>query len=932
MPVRRLWLFAALLLLVGCTPIHAPTSSSSQDQDQLSVTTYTLANGLKVILAPDHSAPTVAVDVWYHVGGMNDPAQRSGFAHLFEHMMFQGSANAPKGEMDRLNEAVGGSNNAYTTIEHTSYYQVMPANQLPLALWLDADRMAALDINQVNLDNQRDVVIEEYNQRVSNSPYGEAVQTLNTLAYDYAPYHKRVIGSVADLRRASLADVTQFHNTYYAPNNATLVVAGDIDLDTARNLIAEFFGDIPAKPQPPAAPAYAPAPLSAPQVISMTDSLANVPAVLIGYSVPPRKDPDYPAVELLANILGNGNSSRLAKLLVDSGAAQEASAGTSANRGPSLFSVILVPNAGTEVATLEQQYDEALQQIVKEGVQPAELEKAINQLRSQQLAGLETAYDLAEAVQSANFYLDDPSAVFTELERYRSVTSADLQRVASQYLAPELRTVINVHPGAAAEQPPAVQATAVVTDQAMLTQTASLTPTTQTSVTFVLKQKTPPAPLPSTSFKLPNIQEKKLSNGLSVIVIERPELPLLSVDLYLPGGESAVPAAKSGLGTLTANSLTRGTQTRTAQEIAESIEQVGGFVGASVTRDLLSVGVFALKENTDLAFTLLGDVALKPTFPETEVKNQRESQATSLQFSLADPGSLAQRAFSNLVYGNHPYGNLSSAKTIQALTRQDVADFYQSQLDPQRAFLIVAGDITVDEAVQQAEKTFGQWQTTTASQPVTYPPVAAPSGQQIYLINRPGSSQAQFLIGNIGAAGNDPDRYAQAVMNDILGGGGFTSRLMQNIREKLGYTYGISSGLNYPADRGLFRISAAVRNDVADKALTAILQEVQQMQDQTISTEELNAKKTGLIGSFALQLETYQSIVDQMASLKLRGLPLDTLANYPTAIEKVTAADVQAAAQKVIQTKDFVIVVVGDASVIQKPLESVAPVKVIEAR
>ncbi len=930
MPVRRLWLLVALLFMVGCTPIHAPTSAPSQAQGQLSGTAYTLANGLQVILVPDHSAPTVAVDVWYHVGGMNDPAQRSGFAHLFEHMMFQGSANAPKGEMDKLNEAVGGSNNAYTSVEHTSYYQVMPANQLPLALWLDADRMAALDINQVNLDNQRAVVIEEYNQRVSNSPYGEAVQILNTLPYDYAPYHKRVIGSVADLRRASLADVTQFHNTYYAPNNATLVVAGDIELDTARNLVAEFFGDIPAKPQPSAAPAYVPAPLSAPQVISLTDSLANVPAVLIGYSIPPRKDPSYPALELLANILGNGNSSRLAKLLVDSGAAQTASASTTANRGPSLLSVILVPNAGTEVATLEQQYDQALQQIVKEGVQPAELEKAINQLRSQQLAGLETAYSLAEAVQTANFYLGDPNAVFTELERYRSVTAADLQRVARQYLTPQRRTVINVHPGAAAEKTPEVQATTVITDQAALTQTATIT--AQPTAAFGLKQKTPPAPLPSTSFKLPTIQEKKLSNGLSVIVIERPELPLLSVDLYLPGGESAVPAAKGGLADLTANSLTRGTQTRTAQEIAESIEQVGGSLGANVTRDALSVGVFALRENTDLAFTLLGDVALKPTFPAAEVKHQRESQATGLQFDLADPSALAQRAFSSLVYGNHPYGNLATEKTIQALTRQEVADFYQSQLDPQRAFLIVAGDITVDQAVQQAQKTFGQWQTKTASQPVTYLPVAAQSGQQIYLIDRPGSSQAQFLIGNIGAAGNDPQRYAQSVMNDILGGSGFTARLMQNIREKLGYTYGISSRLNYPADRGLFRISAAVRNDVADKALTAILQEVQKMQDQAISTAELNAKKTGLIGSFALQLETYQSIVDQMAALKLRGLPLDTLANYPAAIEKVTVADVQAAAQKVIQSKDFVIVVVGDASVIQKPLESVAPVKVIDAR
>ena len=955
MRVKFLWMLIALLLVTGCVPIQAPSSAPATSSEQLPLTTYQLANGLQVILVEKHSAPTVAVNIWYRVGGMNDPEQRSGFAHLFEHMMFQGSANAPKGEMDRLDESVGGSNNASTHIEYTNYYQIMPANQLPLALWLDADRMASLDVNQTNLDNQRDVVIEEYHQRVSNSPYGEAFENITTLPYDYAPYRKRVIGSVEDLRRARLEDVIKFHNTYYAPNNATLVVAGDINVEQTRKLVQDLFGPIPAKPAPPPAPAYVPAPPKEAQVITMTDNLAKVPAVLIGYSAPPRNDPDFPAVDLLANILGSGNSSRLAKLLMDTGEAVQASTFLDGNRGPSLFAAILVPNGTSNMGALTQKYDEEIARVSKEGVNQAELDKAINLLRSGRIAGLEQAQELAEAVQAANFYLGDPKAVFTELDAYRKVTPADIQRVAAKYLAPERRTVINVQPGtesqtAAPQSSAAVTETASVTQSTAVTATAPVTATpavtsagattatvpvsatAQPTFTFVLTQTTPPPALPSTALTLPNIQEKKLDNGLSVIVIERPELPLLSVDLYLPGGESAAPAGKTGLADLTANTLTRGTKTRTAQQIAETIEQVGGTIGASASNDALSVGVFALRENRDLALALLGDVALNPTFPAQEVKIQQENQLTNLQDSMGNPGAVAQRAFASIVYGQHPYGQLATPQSIQSLTQADVANFYQSQLDPQRAFLIMAGDITTDEAVQLAQKTFGAWRATKPSQPVTYPIVNAQPSERIYLVNRPGSSQAQLLIGNIASAGNDPQRYAQAVMNDILGGGGLTSRLMLNIREKLGYTYGISSGFSRPADRGVFRIGSSVRNDVVDKALTAILSEVKQMQDKGVTADELAAKKTGLIGSFAVGLETYQSFVDTLASYRLRNVPLSALANYPKAIEQVTASDVQTAAQQFIQPDKWVIVVVGDASIIQKQLETVAPVEVIEAR
>lgn len=912
--LRRFVLLLLLIVLTGLSVVHA--------QQPMNMSMFTLENGLEVILVEDHSAPTVAVSVWYHVGGANDPAGRSGFAHLFEHMMFQGSQNVDKGEIDRQIVAAGGDTpNAYTSIEHTSYYLVVPSNQLPLALWLEADRMGALDVSQENLDNQAAVVIEELNQRVTNSPYGEAIQQLFTLPYEYAPFQKRVIGSVENIDAATLEEVTAFHDTYYAPNNATLVIAGDINPEQARELVEKFFGGVPARAEPPVLPDYTPAPRTEPQLVTSYDPLANVPAVLMGYNAPPRGSADYAAVDILNRILGVGNSSRLAVALVDTGEALAAETGLDGNRGPSLFYVILVPNVGKEPAAIEAKYYAEVQRIIDDGVSEDELAKAINGLRSQRIVSLETALDLAESVQAANFYLGDPQQLFTEIDSYTKVTVADIQRVAKEYLAPERRTVITVIPGAApadAATPPASGGEAG----------APLKPPEATG-TFVAAQTTAPEPLPATTFTLPEIKEATLSNGMSVIYINRRELPIISLDVFLPGGASAEPADKSGLADLTAAVWTRGTTTRTAQEINSTIEQVGGFMGAEAGDDSLSAGVFALREDIDLAFELLGDVVLHPTFPETEVSIARDNLLTDLQFELSDPGALAERVFNRIIYGDHPYGSASTEASLGGLTQADALSFYQSQLDPARAFLVVTGDISFEDAMTLAEKTFGSMTAAGDSAAVTYPALPEHTGLKIYLIDRPGSTQAQILMGNPGVPGNSPLRPKLRVMNEIFGGG-FTSRLTKNVREEKGYTYGIYSYFIYPADMGIFAINAAVGNDVVDKALNAIFEEITRMQTEEVPAAELNDTKTGIIGSFALSLETYQSFVNQLSSYKLRGIPLESLAQYNTEIDAVTAADVKQIALDFIQAQNMVIVVVGDASVIQAQLESIAPVTVVE--
>ena len=906
--MKRCTCFILFLLLFGGQIL-------AQSNQRLDIQQYTLDNGLGVILVRDASAPTVAVDVWYQVGGANDPEGKSGFAHLFEHMMFEGSPHLPEGGIDDLITTAGGILNAYTTIDVTAYYTALPSNQLPLALWLEADRMAGLPVTQVNLDNQRAVVIEELQLRVSNSPYGEAVQELLSIPYTYPPYQRRVIGSIEDINNALVEDVKDFHRQYYLPNNATLVVAGDIDFDITRVLIDDLFAPIPIGDEPPSLPDYEPVQQDQAEIIVIEDPLINLPAVLVGYEIPPLVSDDYPALDLLARLLSVGDSSRLAQKLLDIGQALAADSVVLDNRGPSLFGFILIPNIGVDVETIEQAAYDELQLILDEGIPQEELDKAIAQIQSGRILGLETAFGLAESIQAANYYFGDPQAVYSGIERYEAVTSEDIQAVIGEYLEDRDRYVIYVTPSEAAPPPPVepfVSEDAV--DEAP-------------DYRYIIEQAAPPPPLEVSEFTLPRITETVLGNGLEVVVIEQPNMPIISLDMVFAGGSSAAPENLPGLAGMTGALISRGTSQRSAQDLAGTIEQVGGSLGSGGGRDSLSVGVFALIDDAGLAFELLSDMALNADFPESEVERERQARLSSLEANLADPGFVAGRTFSKLLYAGHPYGALTTAASLEAITRDDIASFYQSRSQPDNALLIIAGAITADEGVGLAETHFADWQG--SAQAVSFPALSPPAETHIYLVDRPGSTQAEFIIGNIGLKGDSLDFFPIRVMNDVLGGT-FASRLVQNIREEKGYTYSIGSGFSFPADVGAFTVSAAVRNDVIELAIAEVFKEIERVQNEPFTDEELNDAQAGILGRFALSLETYQDFVEVVSSYKRRGVDLSRLAQWPQLLNGVTAEDVIQAANQYVQPDHFTIVVVGDAAAIQKQLETIGPVTLLE--
>jgi zinc protease len=962
--VKRLcfvWLALLVLNLLPwqVLPAQAQATVEIQQADLvfedyvLAVEDYQLENGLRVILAQDQSAPVVAVDIWYRVGGADDPEGRSGFAHLFEHMMFEGSENIPHGQWDNLMESIGAIDNAYTAIDNTGYWSVAPANQLPRLLWMESDRMATLAVTDEAFQTQRAVVIEEYNQRVANRPFGAAnLRLFKQPLMGYPPYERDVIGNVEELTAATLEEVQAFHAQYYQPNNATLVIVGDIEIEQTQALVEAYFGAIPAGeevtpilsryPFPDELPVTRVDEASGCAIGSeevLIDPKIQIPRLGVTVLGPQRGEPDYYALELLAYILSGGDSSRIEQNIVQEGLAASAFAGYLGYLGASIFYAAALPNSGDPVEDMFPLLYEEFLALRTEPVTQEELARAKRQLLVEALTSYrESVRETAEWLQDYALAFDDPMAILDELAMYEAVTAEDIQQVAQKYLCEqpmhfqlvltEGEEQLAPYPGVLVE-PVEVEATEGTAQRPARLLLKVDEEAIAALPEGVVTRTEVPAPLGELTSNFPPFETFTLDNGLEVIFVEQHKVPKIRLQLVVGGANAAASPDKQGVANFLAELITKGTRTRSAAQIAAMIEDVGGSISASAGLEWISLSVEALASDARLGYTLLSDMARNATLPQREFDVVKNQTLTMLEQDAVNPSSMADRQFARVAFGGHPYGYIRTPETVRNLTREDVAEFYRTFWRPNNALLVVVGDMSAEEARRETERAFRFWRAGEVPDFLDYPVAEEGDRSKIYLVDRPTSEQATIQVGNLAINARNPDRYALEVVNAVLGSGS-SSRLYQNLRQDKGYTYGVQSRFARPNDRASFRVLGDFSQANAGDAIREIINELERIRTEPISDQEIEDVKGRMTGNFALSLEDPANFAIQLAVRRLTGVEIEELNEYLVRLQRVTVEEAQAAAYQYIDTENPIIIVVGNAALLRPQLEELADVVVVD--
>jgi len=896
--MKRTCLAALWSMLV----IVMAASASAQKLPEIKYVKYQLPNGLQVILHEDHTVPMVSVNIWYHVGSANEKKGRTGFAHLFEHMMFQGSEHAPYGVFDRVTEGAGGENNGSTTQDRTNYYENMPSNYLETALWLESDRMGYLlaSITQERLDNQRDVVKNERRQRYENQPYGRADEIARSLMYpsDH-PYSWTTIGSMADLSAASVDDVKEFFKQYYTPNNASLSIAGDIDTTLTKQLVEKYFAGIPAGPNIERLREWVPQ-LNDVRRVTVEDNI-RLPRLYIYWHSPAAFKPGDAELDLFASALSTGKNSRLYKSLVyEKQIAQEIYAFQQSQEHCSRFTIVATASAGHTLDEIEKAIDAELQKALTGGITLQELKIAQTSYEVgfvNSLAPIGGFGGRADLLNLYNTRLGDPNRFQWDLDRYTTATVASVMEQARKYINLNGRAIISyVSPGERTTQE-----------------------------TGVDRAKEPAAAAEPT-FTPPKIQKATLSNGLELYLVEDHRLPLIDANLLIRSGWAADPTSKPATASLTAELLDEGTKTRTALQIADEIDRLGIQLGVGSGYDASNVNLSSLTRNFDAGLALMADIVMNPTFPGDELERKRQEYLGRITQEMVQPAALAQRAFNKELYGEgHPYAmppsGAGTTSSVKAITQADLVSFYKGNYLPNNAAIVMGGDITLAEAQVKLERAFKNWKQGTVT-PVIVAAPKPPDKTTIYLVDKPGAAQSMVYVGHLGILPTSPDRLTCAVFNNALGGYGSSGRLYKNLREQKAYTYGIYSNFVWRNHVGPFVANGSVQTKVTKDAVFELAKEFRELATtRPLSDEELAFNKVSLIQQFPQAFETMNDMVGGLYSMVNQGLAMDYWQTYQSRISAIDAATVQAAIGKYVHPDALVIVVVGDKASIEPGLK-----------
>jgi len=897
-----------------------------------------LPNGLRIVTLEDWTCPIVAVQVWYHVGSKDEAADRQGFAHMFEHMMFRGTDRlGPRDHFD-LVQRTGGDCNAYTSFDNTTYINVVPSNGLELALWLEAERLVSLKIDEKGFETERRVVEEERRLGL-NQPYGSVPEKVLPSIFRKHPYRWTPIGMIPHLRAATADELQAFWDRWYVPSNAVLVIAGAVKHEDAQRLAEKHFGWIPRCPDPPRKLEPEP-PQTEARELTVDEPSGPVPVSAVVFRTVPKGHADGPALDVLANILGQGDSSRLHRRLVRKRTAMVAMAMHFQLEQAGLIGAGAVVNPLSNPAKALEAIEEEIRMARDADVTAAEIEKARNDILKGVVTGLLSIERKAQLLGEAATILGDPAEANREIARYRAVTAADVRRVAREYLVPERRTTIHVRPtlagmlktflGGAVQGPSEDEGAAAPSAEALAAVRAKPTGPKASAVRPPELPAKAPVPPPVRALPKPSFSARKLENGLEVIVVPNREAPYVTMRLGLLRGAAHEDPSRPGAAAMACAMLVKGTEKHTAEALAEELERHAIGISGGADHDTASITASALSEHFDLALERLAEVVRLPAFPAEELETYRNEVRAGLMVEEKEPDYLADRAFEKAVFGTHPYARPpgGTLADVDRLEPADLARWWKESARPDAAVLIVAGDVDEAKAFEAAAARFGDWKRPAEAAPARpAPSFPTNEGVRILLVDRPGSYQSQIRVGHVGVGWSFPERGSLDVLEQVFGGS-FGARLNSKLRVEKGLTYGIRGSFRPGRDGGLFRVRTFSKTPATAEAVRIILDEVKRIGDEPPTEAELDLARSYIAGSFARDRETPQAVAQDLWTIRAYGLPEDWFARYLEGAARTDLAGAARLAREHIRPRDLVIVVVGEAARIRTELEKIAPIVV----
>ncbi|MBI5363915.1 MAG: insulinase family protein [Planctomycetes bacterium] len=893
---------------------------------------FALDNGLSVVVHEDKSDPVVAVYLYYHVGSGREEPGRSGFAHLFEHMLFQGSEHVGDDQHFKLIQAAGGTLNGSTNTDRTNYFEVLPSNQLELALWLESDRMGFMlpAMTQAKLDNQRDVVKNERRQNYENRPYGQSEGAICGALYpsDH-PYSWITIGSQADLTAATLEDVKHFFARWYGPNNATLAIGGDVKFDDVKKLVERYFGSLPPGPEV-AKPTPRPAHLAESKRIVLEDQVM-LPQLELVWPAVESDHADEAALDLLAAVLASNKWSVLDKALtIDQELARGVSAQDDAQELAGTFRVTLQANPGATLDQLEERTLALLEELDRKGVDEEALQRAKTVYEARFVRRLETVGMRTNLLAMSRCFQGDPAGYKATIARRNAVTTEDVRRVLREYVLHRPSLALSTVP--AGKKNLAVSAVKPErktreTARATETRTASALPATPkrsaAAAPAGLDRTRQPASGPRPAFRSPSVWHATMENGIAATGAAWSELPLTTFSIAVPAGRRYEPRSKLGLATLTAQMLNEGTRSLSTIELAEALDALGANLSVRADDDEITFSLSCLDRHLPAAVKLLSDVIQAPRLAQADFERLKKERLVAIDTRGDSITGIAGTVYRRLLYGSGRVQGapaLGTKATVSALTLDDVREHWRSHVQPRGARLVHVGGRGAQGVKELFLPLTSTWKASSTIEASARREPEPPQvfGTKLYLVDKPGAAQSEIRIGHLGITANDPGYYRLSIANYGLGGS-FSSRINLNLREDKGYTYGARSSVEAALERGAFTASAPVKTDVTKESVVELMKELAGIA-KGLTESELHFVKDAVTQAAATQYESTRALLDYVENVSRLGWPDDYQARRLAEFARFTPEITAATARTWIHPEQSVILVVGDKARILKGL------------